>query len=1094
MRTLAFIVCFLLAASFARAQPAPTPITGPEPLGVSANFASREAQNQLRVVRPSEYGAVGNTQTAPAPTYTTSGGATLEIPANRYYSNVTANCNGTTTVTVTLPAGATMPLFEHNIGSRAVGIYLSACGSSYVYTQLQSISGSGQSYTLTLLASTTSTGTSTGASMLTFDWYFGSNYTGSGPGTSSSLSRMFYTSGCSLGAGSNQLACPSGTFNSGADVSETGSNAQMNMQILVRDPTGTCADQIFTILSSTTTTATLGSPPGGAMGGTPPGSPATASCPISSSNYVQLFWGPTVFASYMTGETVDVPNAGPTVSGAATDWVSTISSITDPFYVTLASNASQTLIGTSELNQISVGTDDTAAINAMLADLPNKGTRIAYWPNGFNTFYGTPNMANFANAVLCNDGLAGGRIVYRQDVPFPKQAGQCFPARPYPTLRGDLTLGDNFRQLSTCTNCTVVVVGDSGCVPSSNGLGEQDLSYVFTKFFLDVFPSKTFTVLNRCIGSTGYATFDVSNPGSSGIPTSAEISSASGWYTNSGSTWNSYVAALCPDAVVFHFTNDEQSLNIPDFNNAITQSQAYASTCGKAPDVFMTSGYLISDAAMSTNPSQYEGQLYVSQFLRSAVRAGYYPALTNGGRVGLLDVESRAETYAYGRDPVRAPLRRSQANVQLGPTNNLSATFAFPYTWRTNILSYGANIAWQMNSNASVSTFFSSSGYLALAIPMGAGSIGTPGNGNGNTGAFTTGYPGNEMLVTRDTSGNYAVEELVYNYSTTATVTTNTGAKTIVCTAACENWGHVGASISMVGPGSSACPWFVSSASTCYNDTITNVSTDGKTITVAGTPPSITATSETWEVYSVGIPYTVTAFPASSTYSQSTVSGTLISFDTHGSIARIRMGGTAGPQIFFGPVPRFGGHYHPVIDTLYHPGQFNYLEINGNTQSQQYDEAGQNPIWSASLTDAEEYGNCSPFSSGTGPYGGVCTAHPSALLIQAFRDVLDADSSGLNGDVSSGAPVSITSGATPTISSCPSIVNVNDTTAPTITLPAYCSTPMTIVDVGNHAGADTITISTTLTGGGTLSGSNTITTNAGNRTVRWSASGVATVQ
>ena len=92
----------------------------------------------------------------------------------------------------------------------------------------------------------------------------------------------------------------------------------------------------------------------------------------------------------------------------------------------------------------------------------------------------------------------------------------------------------------------------------------------------------------------------------------------------------------------------------------------------------------------------------------------------------------------------------------------------------------------------------------------------------------------------------------------------------------------------------------------------------------------------------------------------------------------------------------------------------------------------------------------------------------------------------------------MTSGATATIPSCQyGKVSVNDTTAPTIKLPIGCPIGTTIIfdDAGGNAGADTITIAAPSAGPTlTLSGSTTITTAHGRRTVVWDSPSVATVQ
>jgi hypothetical protein len=86
----------------------------------------------------------------------------------------------------------------------------------------------------------------------------------------------------------------------------------------------------------------------------------------------------------------------------------------------------------------------------------------------------------------------------------------------------------------------------------------------------------------------------------------------------------------------------------------------------------------------------------------------------------------------------------------------------------------------------------------------------------------------------------------------------------------------------------------------------------------------------------------------------------------------------------------------------------------------------------------------------------------------------------------------VTSGATAAVASClAGQVNVADTTAPTITLPNFCTTPIVVTDTGGDAAAHNITVALS---GGTLNGTTTITSNYRSLVVRWSAAGVATAQ
>ncbi len=84
----------------------------------------------------------------------------------------------------------------------------------------------------------------------------------------------------------------------------------------------------------------------------------------------------------MVGQTADVPNAG--ASGA--DWISTIASYTDPFNVNLSSTAGTNRYGLPNL--LTVGTDDTAALNSLFSSGKPGGLYLDFaFPPAVNPFF-----------------------------------------------------------------------------------------------------------------------------------------------------------------------------------------------------------------------------------------------------------------------------------------------------------------------------------------------------------------------------------------------------------------------------------------------------------------------------------------------------------------------------------------------------------------------------------------------------------------------------------------------------------------------------------------------------------------------------------
>lgn len=1051
-------------------------------------------------------GVVGNARQISNPTNTTSGSTALELAANYYYLlGTSVTCvSGSPNLAVTVPTGVSLPqyLVEPNTTTGAINITNATAGGCWSSAKITGITGSSPNYTVTINVNASSSATFTGGFVIAqAGTSGGGGITGGAPftpangnGSSVSVVTQCATSGATL-------VCPSGTFNTNQRWSDTSNGDRSTQHLRITDLSGTCSEQDFQINSSTTTTATLATTPG---------------CAISNSNYVQLWQGPLLFTAGMVGQTADVANAGAALAAPLTgsdDWISTIASYVDAFHVNLSAPA-----GTSRYqlaNQVTVGTDDTAALNALFQAASQAGYSSVYFPPDVYPFFVTPNFQYMTMLQLCSDStVSGGRIIYPNNATGIRNTTRCTSLRPYPAPEPTLVAADHLRQVrlkyASGGNVVVDELGDSMCQAASNQLNEfGSLSRIVDLAIRAANPGVSpdrIVTNNRCIGSQTMTNVDPAGPDVSGngpgIPSNA-AQSVTSWYATPSNTWISYLQADCPDLIAIRFGNDNQNLNISSWQNVIayTQRAAWKTACGSNPDiVIIATGFSPQSNSQLAGYVWQENMLYMSRWTASAVRAGLFDGyMALGGKVGLIDGGRRDILYQTGVDVGKPIMRRDKAAVIQGGLQNASNSNTFPYTWPTQVMGWEGNWVMRWTGNIDAATFWTNYGVLTMGL--GNGAYGSPQSiGGQGSNTFTTGYPGNQLAIGRDSGGNYWVEGDVYSFTQTATVSITNGAAVLTCSVSCANYGHAYAQISIPGAGAAACPWQLSGQTNCLNTTIgtpgvtsSPISADGKTLTLsANASATLSAVSKTIWIGLTFYPKTVTNIPVAVTSGAFTIANLFAGQKDGMAYATLANNG-GGPRtftsVFAGNIVTFGGHYQPILAASNcNSSCTTLLGVTGLIgQSSMSSFKGDHPVHGIANTGNEAYGSCiggAPGGTpGNGPYGGQCSAHQSTLGITAYDDVLAANTLQLAFDAPGPppTPVNVGNGVASVSALCNQIILINDTTAPTVNLPAKCpmDQPIMVQDIGAQATAHNITI--TAPTGTTLNGSNNgsvaITTN-----------------
>lgn len=205
--------------------------------------------------------------------------------------------------------------------------------------------------------------------------------------------------------------------------------------------------------------------------------------------------------------------------------------------------------------------------------------------------------------------------------PYRKKVVDEFrqPFVPVNTLNPDI----NLKMLRTTTTPVVVMMGDSISTEGPNAitLADSMWSAIKSKMVKDN-PSKSFTFHNRSIGGQ---TWLLANS----IPTAFPY-----WYTNTSSTWLSYVEALAPDVVFLAFgMNDANGFNAGALVSVVNKIKLFA----KVPDIVFVTNPVPAQTTIYPDGTGFgfvgqtfqEGRDYAAGYARSFAKAKGY---------GLIDI------------------------------------------------------------------------------------------------------------------------------------------------------------------------------------------------------------------------------------------------------------------------------------------------------------------------------------------------------------------------------------------------------------------------------------------------------------------------
>lgn len=949
------------------------------------------------------YALARNTQRGPAYVFTT-----VNQPDVQFMSTVdidgatgaTVSCNSTTSVTVTLPGNMKLPSDLTTNGAYLMSV-TGAC--NIINPIVTAVSGSNP-YTVTIgSASGVGTGTNTTGFQF-YPRYANSNLFPANPAYQTVTPHKTIMVQCTLTTSTpNTLACPTGTFNTNADVTQSGSTAQFGTSVYLQDGTGTCQDFTTQITSSTTTTATLATPWTGCSAF------ASRNVTIWLATQSFLFSNGTGLTNNMVGQTCNLPGLS-----NGNDLTAAIATYVNPFHVTLASNAGTTAGNGGTPMPAICGTDDSAKFKTMTQAAVAARIRVINFAppsvGGAAVLGGTSGVVGlfnhdftYAGSVIgCNDGLGGGNVAYPDSNKREWFAAPCSPGLTPPAIKVTMTQANFPHTMGLSVPPKIAIFGDSGTGVTPNGL---DTSGNASGIIADILSAGNVTnrgtpsLYNFSMGGTPLWQLWQSGPvaagsSGSGIPPTSAIN-ANQFYTTAGQKWIVYAQNVCADVIVIdHSAIDGANMLWSAYYGVLGYFRTtYNAACGFTPDVvWLSYGAGVAFNPTPTSNSAQENARYATDLVRTSILAGD----TNGVSVSLVDVGTAVELRHNGTDIETPVLARATYNV--GPILGIgSPQFSLPYTWPKNVRGYGMKFANSAAGSLSVSAYWAAIGAQRFAI--GNGTYGNP-VGAGTQSGATTAYPGNSMVVDLDPAGNLNWRVTGYTFDFTvsmASCSITSGTATLTCTVAPINMGHAWADIVVQGAGAATCPTDIG-GSNCLNTTIldTGVSADGKTITLAANASvTVAAAATKLRVYHRFLQPTVTPFlstqtpPGGGTASQFLVSQNGSRFALLGNSYTT---GFINPvQIWAGQVAKFGGYYKPTVtSSLGTLTNCCTWAADGNSfQTNSEDDPPYTSLYARTITDDELWGPQNGLTGGgqVGPYGGSYTGHWSGLGGQILRDV-----------------------------------------------------------------------------------------------------------
>lgn len=766
----------------------------------------------------------------------------------------------------------------------------------------------------------------------------------------------------------------------------------------------------------------------------------------------------------------------------------TISAVYAPNIIALG------IAGTGIINQENVhfatGHDDSAAINASCAYARSNHIRILgvpakhYVPTLGRECYASVLLRG-TGRLIGNDGLRGF-LWSGQFPPYPDPVVVPWDAPAPQPPRKSVIASSHLKLFRTTLTPTIISTYDSLSNMEANQVSD-----------MGSYPYALLTTIKRQNPGLGLS---FQNPGTTGGTMAAVMNGVAGVVNapcvlNTTTSWFSQVAANCPSQLftVGGGTNDDAGFLPGTILDTYLKLQGYGGFYSRPQDIIYYTNHPRSrmlQGNISGTPGE-DGAEFGAGMLCSFAKIEGYPCIDvfNEGQKHVWGYDShamkmeRAYDLPYGTNTAAMPIVYTRSiygfAIKLTTTNG---TFGSAF-WANMTGNSGATdprgpmISFRASNNSAAISggyvtvrLFYQTGPGTVALECDMGDL-MPGMACDDT---VTGKPpttpasvqGTVTVANNGTSGHATV---VLSGATTPTfVGCVVGATVTVPTA--------DASVPAVGVTAYNAP-FIGTVSTC--DSSTQI-----TLTTAVTTPVVFTGTVFW-----GSPLIT---------SQNVVDGgdgnnnEILHLQLVGDDLLIWVGRTSN-VLYAGKIWRPRSRM-PLI--FYSGGNRPAITVMGSPTAGGTTFATAQPIPNQTgFTDDDMVGPSGVTPVNNQTYMGKCGGDGYAHNCESFgRKVVEPAFAAQDWALGNGGvSVNVNSGAAYTVPNClVGAVYVNDTTAPTITLPTYCANPIVVQDGGGQAGTHTITVATP--SGVTLSGAATITANFGARTIRWTGPNAAVSQ
>ena len=424
--------------------------------------------------------------------------------------------------------------------------------------------------------------------------------------------------------------------------------------------------------------------------------PAQTTLVTSSQTVVWGNW----FGSGDVGKPIVFGSQGMATSGMGSGGgvlTTTIVTVTNSntIIVALAPSASFSLTSNAtNWQQVTWGSDDSAAVNAVLAAALIRGDRYVYTP----AQHYVPSLSNQCGRLIW---FGEGKFYFQN---YPRYVIPPSAQLPIPPCQ-QVFPNAHLKQMQSVASPLLVWTGDSVASLASAqyiiGHTEPGVGY---RRFVASNPLKPVRCTERAVGATNWIMFDTnlgSGSGFGGVPPY--------WYTNPNTPWlgssgnPGYIYNLSPDGMVINFAdNDGIAISLPNVFDAF----ATIKTWSKVPDIVFADSW---DRVIAQPLASHWSYEYASMFMRTF-------GLTRG--FGLLDFWRELSKRRDGIDPCGKALKIFPSVVCHSSAGS-NPLILMPYTIPVMTTGYG----FEISQGNSPSTVFASIGELQFQIGASTGNI-----------------------------------------------------------------------------------------------------------------------------------------------------------------------------------------------------------------------------------------------------------------------------------------------------------------------------------------------------------------------------------